>query len=91
MHLVDDLLGRVAIFGIVEQVREGRNAVFYQPGDTKDLAQKIGAVVLDQALRTRMAAESPYVLDTLIDYDSYLDSYARVFREAWLSGGPRMS
>jgi len=30
------------------------------------------------------------VLDTLIDYDSWIDSYARILTEAWASGQPRV-
>jgi GT2 family glycosyltransferase/glycosyltransferase involved in cell wall biosynthesis len=78
------------VFGIVEQVRDGRNAFFYHPGDTNELATRINRLALDAPLRSRMAAESPVVLDTLIDHDSWIGSYARVFREAWLSGGPRL-
>jgi glycosyltransferase involved in cell wall biosynthesis len=76
--------------GIVEQVRERRNALYYHPGHTQDLAAQISTLVLDGTLREQMAAESPTVLDSLIDYDSWIDSYATVFREAWLSGRPRL-
>jgi glycosyltransferase involved in cell wall biosynthesis len=79
------------VFGIVEQVRDGRNAFFYHPGNPKELANKIMCLAQDAALRSRMAAESPTVLDTLIDHDSWIDSYARVLREAWLSGQPRVT
>jgi GT2 family glycosyltransferase/glycosyltransferase involved in cell wall biosynthesis len=77
------------VFGILEQVREGRNAIFYQPGDTKDLADRVARLAVDTALRERMGNQSPIVLNTVIDYECMVDSYGRVFREAWISGGPR--
>jgi GT2 family glycosyltransferase/glycosyltransferase involved in cell wall biosynthesis len=77
------------VFGISEQVRPDVNALMYQPGDTAKLAENVTRLVEDAALRRAMASASPVVLDSLIDYESMVDAYAKVFQEAWLSGKPR--
>jgi glycosyltransferase involved in cell wall biosynthesis len=76
--------------GIPEQVQEGVNALFYPPGDAGALAGALERLVTDERLRRKMAANSPFVLDAINDYESMAAMYARVFREAWLSGGPRV-
>lgn len=77
------------VFGIAEQVRPGRNALTYDPGDVAALAAALDRMVLDDDLRTTYAAASADVLASLGDYEAMLDDYARTFREAWLSGAPR--
>jgi GT2 family glycosyltransferase/glycosyltransferase involved in cell wall biosynthesis len=77
------------VYGIAEQVREGSNALFFQPGDVKVLAEHISALAADPKLRGEMGANSKLELDAIIDYRSMLAAYARVFQEAWLSGRPR--
>ena len=77
------------VFGITEQVKEGLNAVLYEPGDTHRLADLIAELVTDSQVRSEMGSNSLAVLATLNDYERMVDQYARVFREAWLSGRPR--
>ncbi len=69
-------------FGIVEQVKERVNAIFYQPGDYKELASAITRITEDENLRQVFAGNSKYVLDGLINYDEMLVKYGRIFREA---------
>jgi GT2 family glycosyltransferase/glycosyltransferase involved in cell wall biosynthesis/SAM-dependent methyltransferase len=75
--------------GIVEQVRQGRNGLFYEPGDVAALAEKVRVLVEDQELRQRLGRASPVVLSSIISYESMVEAYSEVFREAWLSGRPR--
>jgi glycosyltransferase involved in cell wall biosynthesis len=77
------------VYGIVEQVQENINALFYRPGDSGALAERLGDLVKDADLRRRLAENSRYVLDTLNDYEMMVSAYAKVFREAWLSGRTR--
>lgn len=77
------------VFGISEQVQEGVNALTYQPGETRGLAEAIEKLVTNSELRKRLGDNSKQVLDTMIDYDTMVLSYGRVFREAWLSGRSR--
>jgi O-antigen biosynthesis protein len=77
------------VFGIREQVRENINALFYQPGNAHQLAERITSVLVDPGLRQRLACNSKPVLETLPDFETMISSYGKVFREAWLSGGTR--
>jgi len=79
------------VFGIVEQVRSGRNALFYNPGDVAGLASAVTRLVNEPDLRKRMGAASSSVLASRISHQKMIEGYANVFREAWLSGGPRAS
>ena len=77
------------VFGITEQVKENVSALFYPPGDAQGLADRITRLVEDTALREALAAGASAASNALIDFDSMVDAYAEVFREAWLSGGTR--
>ena len=47
------------VFGIREQVREGINALFYNPGVNSDaLAKRLEGLIQDEGLRSCMAAKS---------------------------------
>ncbi len=76
-------------FGIAEQVQDNVSALFYRPGDAGALAAAITRLLNDMTLRQSLAANTAPALDALIDFDSMVDRYAEVFREAWLSGGTR--
>jgi glycosyltransferase involved in cell wall biosynthesis len=77
------------VHGIPEQVQENINAYFYQPGDAKGLARGLLPLLIDPDLRRKMSRNSRYIFQTIQDYPTMAAAYARVFREAWLSGGPR--
>jgi GT2 family glycosyltransferase/glycosyltransferase involved in cell wall biosynthesis len=77
------------VYGVVEQVRENVNALFYQPGDAATLADGIDRLVMEPSFRQRLAANSKHVLDTLTDFEAMVAAYGKVFREAWLSGRAR--
>lgn len=76
------------VFGIREQVREGVNALFYEAGDSGALADRLRRLLQDEALRARLASKSASVLALGTDFDEMVSSYAEIFAEAWLSGGP---
>ena len=77
------------VYGIREQVQENVNALFYKPGDARELADRITSLLVDPGLRQRLAGNSKTVLEGLQDFDTMLLAYGRVFREAWLSGRTR--
>jgi glycosyltransferase involved in cell wall biosynthesis len=77
------------VFGVAEQVQENINALFYQPGDTTTLADRIVTLMERPHLRKKLARNSRHVLGTLPDFDSMASAYGSVFREAWLSGRSR--
>lgn len=75
------------VFGITEQVIEKVNALFYQPGDVRQLALAIDEMIGDDNARVRMAENSKHVLRLLNRFEDMSQAYAEVFREAWLNGG----
>ena len=76
------------VFGIREQVRDGVNALFYDAGNSVALADRLQRVLQDDGLRARLASKSASVLALGTDFDEMVGSYADIFAEAWLSGGP---
>jgi glycosyltransferase involved in cell wall biosynthesis len=70
------------VFGIPEQVQNGVNALFYEPGDAAALAAHMARLVTDNDMRLRMASSSRAVLSSLPSYDDMLDAYIRMIVEA---------
>ena len=79
------------VFGIREQVREGVNALFYEPGDSRALSARLQGLIQDEPLRSRMAAKSASVLALGTDFEEMVEAYGEIFAEAWLTGGERLS
>ena len=77
------------VFGIQEQVQEGINALYYSPGDHASLAKALDRLVQDDGLRMRFSDNAIHVLRHLDTIQDMLGSYAAVFKEAYLSTGPR--
>ena len=75
------------VFGIREQVREGVNALFYEPGEKAALAKQLRVLIEDEALRSRMALRSASVLALGTDFTEMVTAYEEIFAEAWLTGG----
>jgi O-antigen biosynthesis protein len=75
------------VFGIAEQVREGVNGLFYQPGDVAQLARHLARLAGDDALRVRLGRNGVQMLASLPGYEDMLDGYGRIFQEARLSRG----
>lgn len=68
------------VFGVLEQVIEGENALFYPPGDSGLLAGKIEQLVSDDALRLRMAESSLQRASQMTTFDAMVDAYASICR-----------
>ena len=73
------------VFGIVEQVQEGVNAILYNPGDVEVLAKSLEKLILDNELRRRLAGNSALVLQQLNSFEDMIDSYSKLIQEAYLS------
>lgn len=73
------------VFGVVEQVRDGVNALLYEPGDANTLAAHVAQAVGNDELRMRLAANSPHMLDTLNTFEEMAAAYGGIFREAALT------
>lgn len=70
------------VFGVLEQVVEGDNALFYPPGDSRLLAEQIEQLVSDNALRLRMSESSQQRASQMTTFDEMVAAYASVCREA---------
>ncbi|MBT9519362.1 MAG: glycosyltransferase family 4 protein [Dechloromonas sp.] len=70
------------VFGVLEQVVEGENALFYPPGNSRLLAEQIEQLVSDDALRLRMAESSLQRISQMTTFDEMVAAYASVCREA---------
>ena len=77
------------VFGIQEQVQEGVNAVFYNPGDCPALANAMERLIKDDGLRRRFSENAVFVLRQLENFDEMTESYATLFKEGYLSDGPK--
>jgi len=76
------------VFGIQEQVQEGVNALFYNPGDHKALAKVLSCLITDDDMRRRFSENAVYVLRQLENFAEMAQAYATLFSEAYLSCGP---
>lgn len=70
------------VFGVLEQVVEGENALFYRPGDSPMLARHIEYVVSDVEGRFKMAEHSRQRISQMTTFDEMVAAYAAVSREA---------
>ncbi len=70
------------VFGVLEQVVEGENALFYPPGDSRALGKLIEYLVYDKARRLRMAERSRQRISEMATFDEMVTAYANVAREA---------
>lgn len=75
------------VFGIREQVRDGINGLFYEPGDVTALASTLKDLVNSPTFRDRLAGSSRLVLQALTSYPDMLKQYGAVIREAAFSRG----
>ncbi len=73
-------------FGIVEQVQEEVNALFYEVDNPSSLAKGLSRLIQDSALRQRFSMNSRAVLNILNDFESMSHAYGELFKEAWLAG-----
>jgi GT2 family glycosyltransferase/glycosyltransferase involved in cell wall biosynthesis len=70
------------VFGIPELVRENVNALFYEAGDSDELAERLEQLLGDETLRRKLAANSPRVLSGQPGFDEMVEQYGRVIRQA---------
>ena len=70
------------VFGIIEQVVENSNALFYRPGDHRTLSKRLTTLIRDRERRVSMGQESPRVLRSLVSQDEMIEQYRRIFLAA---------
>jgi GT2 family glycosyltransferase/glycosyltransferase involved in cell wall biosynthesis len=77
------------VFGVTEMVRDGCSAIFYRPGDYRQLARLMETLITEPTRRRQLGGNAALGLAALPDYADMLNSYAKLFREAFMSGQPR--
>lgn len=70
------------VFGIAEQVREGKNALFFQPGDAETLHSHLRDLAQDRDKVARMRAYSQRQLRSLPSYDYMIHAYEKIIMES---------
>ena len=73
------------VFGIKEQVEDGRSALFYEPGDVHKLRMCLEAVICDGELRKRLMDGVRSDRQHLPSYDAMLCAYESIIDEAVFS------
>ncbi len=77
------------LFGITGMLRDGYSARFYYPGHYRQLARLIETLIQEPTRRRQLGDNAALGLSALPDYDDMLTSYAKLFREGFMSGQPR--
>ena len=70
------------VYGISEQIRPGKNAFIYDPGDIASLSCHLEKLIKDDVLRKNFADTSPIVLSCLPSFEDMTEAYGRTFVEA---------
>ena len=63
-------------FGVVEQVKENENALFYEEGNCSDLAQKISVLLNSSSMRMMFSKNSRKIFGEINSYDNMIKSYS---------------
>lgn len=74
------------VYGISEQVVEGKNALFFNPGDFITLSQKISLLLTDEKLRQSLSQGSSEVLKLHDSFEDMVKKYREIFLEAVETG-----
>ena len=69
--------------GIPEQVKENKNALFYNPGDISSLAANLQKLLSNTPLRARLSSNSKPLLQQLTSFDDMVTFYGKIFEEAY--------
>ena len=70
------------VYGISEQIRPGKNAFIYDPGDIASLSCHLEKLIKDDVLRKNFVDTSPIVLSCLPSFEDMTEAYGRTFVEA---------
>ncbi|MCX5577042.1 glycosyltransferase [Kaistia terrae] len=70
------------VFGIPEMVVEDVNALFYEPGDVRELCALLERLVEDEKLHARLRLNSKAVLDSQPTFEDMILSFESLLRQA---------
>lgn len=74
------------VFGIVEQLNDNINALFYNPGDVEKLSKNLECLLTSEETRKRISTNARYKLERLTSFDEMIKKYADVFIGAYYTG-----
>ena len=74
------------VFGLSEQIWNGVNGSFYDPGDVRTLAREIEKLIRNEKIRNEMAQKSQLVLSSMPSFDEMIDEMGQIILEAYMSG-----
>lgn len=77
------------VYGIVEQVKDQVSALYYNPGNIKELLVAIEKLTNNDKLRNELALNAKVALESFPSIDEMASQYLEVFKQAWLSGQSR--
>jgi GT2 family glycosyltransferase len=77
------------LFGVTGMLRDEYSARFYHPGHYRQLAGLLETLIREPTRRRQLGDNAALGLAVLPDYEDMLTSYAKLFREAFMSGEPR--
>ncbi len=69
------------VFGIVEQVKNNLNAMFYAVGNISDLTDKLEVLIVDKSTRERLSKNAILGLERLNSYAEMVDEYGELVKE----------
>ena len=72
------------VFGVKEQVEEGVSALFYEPGDIKQLSSHLLKLIEDNNLRHKLKENTKKQLEKLSTHDEMLDKYGEIILNGYL-------
>lgn len=67
--------------GIPEAIAEGRTGLIFEPGNTASLREKLGRLIQDAELRSRLGAEGPAWVRERFDWSTNLGALAGLLEE----------
>ena len=73
------------VFGIVEQLQDEVNALFYKLGDFDMLARQLERLLCDERLRKNLGQKARSSLGRFPHKEQMIDEYEKLIKEAWLT------
>lgn len=70
------------VFGVLEQLSDGGDALFFEPGDVGTLACHMRRMVTDRNLRAQLAQRSRARFEALNDFDNMVTAYGTIFLDS---------
>ena len=70
------------VFGVKEQVEDGFSALFYEPGNIKQLNHQLLTLLKNENLRLKLKENTKKQLEKLPTHEEMLDQYGEIIKNA---------